>query len=233
LEFRVTLEDLYIGREIEVAIRNQILCPKCRGSGAEKEEDVKKCTSCGGSGIKITTHQLGPGFVQQMQSTCDKCGGKGKIIKSTCPHCKGAKVVSGEKVLDLVIEQGMSDGQTITFDNAADEHPDHPAGHIIFKIVALPHALFTRQGDNLHYTLHISLLEALVGFEKSIPHLDGHQVKIKNAQITKPGEVIRIAGEGMPQHQFSSQKGDLFAKVIVDFPQFLTQDQKAGFASLL
>jgi len=167
-----------------------------------------------------------------MQSTCDACGGKGKIIKSTCPHCRGAKVVSGEKILDVVIEQGMTDGQTISFDNAADEHPDHPAGHIIFKIVTLPHALFTRQGNDLHYTLHISLLQALVGFETTVSHLDGHEVKIKNNQITKPGEVLRVSKEGMPHHTYPSQKGDLFVKIIVDFPKTLTREQKEGFAVL-
>jgi len=233
MDLRVTLEDLYKGREYEVAVRNQVLCPKCRGSGAEKEEDVQTCPVCGGSGIKITTQRLGPGFVQQMQSTCDKCGGKGKTVKSTCPKCKGQKVVSGEKILDVVVEQGMADGQTITFENAGDEHPDHLPGHINFRIVTLPHPYFERTGNDLHYTHHISLLDALVGFQGGVKHLDGHQVPIQTAGVTKPGEIRRIAGEGMPLHNYASQKGDLYVKFIVDFPPTLTQAQKDGFGRLL
>jgi len=233
IDLRVTLEDLYKGKEFEVAVRNQVLCPKCRGSGAEKEDDVSTCPSCGGSGVKITTQRLGPGFVQQMQSTCDKCGGKGKIVKSTCSKCKGSKVILGEKVLDVFVEQGMTDGQTISFDNAGDEHPDHAAGHISFKIVTLPHSQFERSGHDLHYTQHISLLEALVGFSKTIKHLDDHDVAIRATLVTKPGEIMRLRNEGMPHHTYPSQKGDLYVKFVVDFPKTLTSKQIEGFNQLL
>lgn len=64
MDLRVTLEDLYIGRTFEVKVKNQILCPKCHGSGARSEDDVTQCTSCGGRGVKITMHSLGPGFMQ-------------------------------------------------------------------------------------------------------------------------------------------------------------------------
>lgn len=62
---------------------------------------------------QITTQQLGPGFIQQFQTTCDKCGGKGKIIKGKCPVCSGKKVQRGDSEIDLFIERGMPDGYTI------------------------------------------------------------------------------------------------------------------------
>lgn len=30
---------------------------------------------------------------------CDVCGGKGKVVKAKCPHCKGTKVVIGQKTV--------------------------------------------------------------------------------------------------------------------------------------
>jgi DnaJ-related protein SCJ1 len=33
LELHATLEDLYNGRQLEVAVKKQVLCPKCRGTG--------------------------------------------------------------------------------------------------------------------------------------------------------------------------------------------------------
>jgi DnaJ-class molecular chaperone len=65
----VTLEDLYLGKDVKVANRRQVLCNKCRGTGAKDPSDIQRCTECNGQGIKITTRQLGPGFVQQMQTT--------------------------------------------------------------------------------------------------------------------------------------------------------------------
>jgi len=233
LDIQVTLEDLYNGKEFEMAVRNQVLCPKCRGSGAKNDDDIEVCPVCKGKGHTIERKQIGPGFIQQFQSTCSKCGGKGKIVKSTCPFCKGQKRVLGEKLLDAFIEKGMNDGQTIEFENAADEHPDHPAGHIIIKIVAIPHPLFERKGNDLHLTMHISLLEALVGFDRTISHLDQHIVRLTSSQITRPDEVRKVEGEGMPVHGISSQHGDLFVRFVVDFPQQLTEEQRRGFASLL
>lgn len=125
LELQVTLADLYSGRVMEVAVRNQQLCPKCRGHGAQHENDVVTCTSCQGRGVKIQMHQIGPGFVQQVQMQCDVCGGKGKIIKSTCRRCKGKKVVTGEKKLDIHVEAGMPDGHKIVSGHTIDCHSSH------------------------------------------------------------------------------------------------------------
>ena len=55
----------------------QVVCDKCRGSGAKSQKHVKKCGECNGQGFRIVTHQLGPGFVQQMQQQCVIWGGNG------------------------------------------------------------------------------------------------------------------------------------------------------------
>jgi len=233
LDLQVTLEDLYNGRTFEVLVKNQILCPKCRGSGARSDNDVVQCHSCDGRGIKITMHQLGPGFMQQVQSTCDVCGGTGKIVKSRCPHCSGKKVVRGDKTIDVYIERGMPDGETIVFDHAADERPDKAAGHIMFKIVTVDHPTFQRKGNDLHYSMHISLLEALVGFSRLVDHLDGHRVTVTKKTITSPGDIMRIQNEGMPHHNYASKMGDLVVQFTVDFPRQLTAAQQQGFASIL
>ena len=107
VELYVTLEDLYNGKELRFLHRKQVLCHKCRGSGAERPEDVVKCNECGGTGTKTTTKRLGPGFVQQFQSTCGKCGGKGMISKSTCSRCHGHKVEMGAVDHFVVIEKGL------------------------------------------------------------------------------------------------------------------------------
>jgi len=233
VDLQATLEDLYVGRVVEVSVKHQVLCPKCRGSGAKSEDDVKTCPVCKGKGVKITQHTLGPGFVQQMQSTCDRCNGKGKIASSTCPHCAGKKVVSGQNVLDVYIEAGMPDGHVIPFENAGDENPDKSAGNINFKIATAPHSRFRREGDHLHMTMTISLLEALVGFNRVVRHLDGHDVTIANSKIIEHGHVMTIKGEGMPHYNYRSKKGDLFVKFAVEFPRHLTPEQRKGFSSLL
>eukprot|EP01125_Pyxidicula_operculata_P003466 TRINITY_DN1436_c0_g1_i2.p1 TRINITY_DN1436_c0_g1~~TRINITY_DN1436_c0_g1_i2.p1 ORF type:complete len:225 (-),score=57.61 TRINITY_DN1436_c0_g1_i2:276-950(-) len=213
--------------------RRQILCPHCRGTGAENSDDVQSCNECGGSGMKVVTQQLGPGFVQRMQTTCPKCNGKGKVVTSTCHQCKGTKVDIGEQTIDLFIEKGMPDGFEIVSESDGDERPGEEPGDLIFKITTLPHKRFERKGDDLHLSITVSLLQSLVGFTKTFKHLDGHEVTVERKEVTKPGFVLEIKGEGMPKHGHSTDKGSLFITFTVQFPTFITSEQKDIFEKVL
>jgi len=233
IELQCTLEDLYNGRDFEVLQRRQVLCHHCRGTGAEDPNDVTKCPVCQGSGVKVVNQQLAPGFVQRVQTTCDKCGGKGKIIKATCGHCHGTKVNIGEQFVVVIVEKGMPDGYEIVSPSDADQNPDEEPGDLIFKIKTMPHKLFTRQGNDLYLTTRITLLQALVGFSVSFNHLDGHVVTIERTEVTPHGFIQRVVDEGMPFHSFSSQKGNLYVTYEVTFPTYVSESQKVEFRRLL
>eukprot|EP01087_Luapelamoeba_hula_P005640 TRINITY_DN1568_c0_g1_i1.p1 TRINITY_DN1568_c0_g1~~TRINITY_DN1568_c0_g1_i1.p1 ORF type:complete len:404 (+),score=64.33 TRINITY_DN1568_c0_g1_i1:91-1302(+) len=233
VELDVTLKDLFVGRELIVTTKKQILCPHCRGTGAKNPDDVHQCPVCKGSGVRIQTQRLGPGFVTQTQVTCDKCSGKGKIVKDKCPDCGGHKVSKAEETLTVVVERGMPDGEQIVFEQEGDQAPDRVPGNLIFKIRTAPHPRFERQGNDLHYKMEITLLEALTGFTKVIKHLDGHTVTIKRNLVTKPGYIMRVNGEGMPQHRYPSHRGTLFIAFTVRLPDTITEEQRAGFHNLL
>ncbi|KAJ3045938.1 DnaJ- protein scj1 [Rhizophlyctis rosea] len=189
----VTLEDLFKGDSIDIEINKQIICPTCRGSGAKRAEDVHTCNVCQGSGIKIVRQMLAPGMYQQMQATCDACGGRGKIVKSKCPACHGHKVMRGSRQLTVDVEKGMVDGQKIAFEGEADESPDATAGDVIFTLRTAPHPVFTRRGDNLYMKEHISLKEALLGFRHQVTQLDGSVVKIEREGVTQHGGLALFA----------------------------------------
>eukprot|EP01123_Difflugia_compressa_P009123 TRINITY_DN292_c1_g2_i1.p1 TRINITY_DN292_c1_g2~~TRINITY_DN292_c1_g2_i1.p1 ORF type:complete len:371 (-),score=81.65 TRINITY_DN292_c1_g2_i1:86-1198(-) len=233
IKVSVSLEDLYNGKDLEVLQRRQVLCPHCRGTGAENSDDVSTCPDCGGSGIKVVTQKLGPGFVQRMQTTCDRCGGKGRIVTSTCSHCGGTKVDTAEQMLPLFIEKGMPDGYEIVMDSDGDEKPGEEPGDVIFKIITAPHKRFERKGNDLYMNMTVTLLQSLVGFTKSFKHLDGHEVTVTRDGVTKPGLQIVMADEGMPHHGWPTQKGSLYITFTVLFPTSLTEEQKEGFKNLL
>jgi DnaJ-related protein SCJ1 len=233
IPLEVTLNDLYTGKELLIGHRKQVLCHKCRGTGANDPNDVQTCPDCKGTGTKVFTQQLGPGFITQTQRTCDRCGGRGRIVKSTCPVCKGSKISIDDETFTVIVEKGMPEDYHITFEQEADEAPDITPGDVIFKIKTSPHKRFVRQGNDLYTKMNVSLLEALVGFSRRIPHLDGHKVQIDKQDITKPGEIIKISEEGMPYHEFPSQKGDLFVEFSIKMPTSLTEEQKQAFKTLL
>lgn len=206
-----------------------VTCPRCRGSGGDSDEAVQPCTACQGRGIINKQRTLGPGFVQNFQEHCGKCGGKGKIIKKQCSVCKGQKWVKGQRVMDIPLEQGLPDGHKITFENAGDEHADVTAGHVVFTVRTAPHPVFRRDGVNpadLHTDLVVSLKEALLGFTKIISHLDDHEVTVRTNKPTQPFEVLTLLDEGMPVHNSGSEKGKLFVRIVIAFPAQLTTAQQ-------
>jgi DnaJ family protein B protein 11 len=98
-------------------------------------------------------------------------------------------------------------------------------GHLIFIVNEIPDKYFRREKNDLHYNLRITLQEALLGFEKQIKHLDDHIVFVRKADVTQPGDIIKVKGEGMPIHQ-SGEKGDLYIRIDIIFPTVLSEAQK-------
>ena len=73
----VTLKDLYNGTVKKLKVKKKVICEKCGGKGCKGNAAAKECAGCNGQGIKIVRRQIGPGMVQQMQTHCSDCGGKG------------------------------------------------------------------------------------------------------------------------------------------------------------
>ncbi|MDP2434407.1 MAG: DnaJ C-terminal domain-containing protein, partial [archaeon] len=194
-------------------------------------DDVKKCGTCHGSGRVVTERRQG-NMIFQQQATCNTCGGTGQTIATKCSVCGGSKISHGSEYLPLFVEKGMSDGQRITFRGACDQQPDTHPGDLHFVITTQRHPTFAREGNNLRIKMQITLLEALVGFSKTLRHLDGHEFTVARTAITTPGFVQKIPQEGMPIHE-ATTFGDLFVEYSIRFPKQLSDAQKQAFRELL
>ncbi|KAF9183887.1 DnaJ- protein scj1 [Haplosporangium sp. Z 767] len=232
MDLEVTLEELYNGKSIEIEVSKQIVCPHCSGSGARSSEDVVTCSTCQGQGVRIVKHMLAPGMFQQFRQTCDQCGGRGKTIRTPCPVCQGSKVQRGSEQLTIVIEPGLPDGATITFDREGDESPEVIPGDVVFEVRTRPHATFERRQDSLYTYVTITLEQALLGFNLEIVHLDGRAVKLTRGEDVTPfGFVQTLKGQGMPIKGSHGDFGDLFVEYKVAFPEKLTKDQRSLLAT--
>ncbi|KAF3440073.1 hypothetical protein FNV43_RR18351 [Rhamnella rubrinervis] len=219
---KVSLEDLYNGTSKKFSLSRDILCPKCKGKGS-KSGATGRCYGCQGTGMKVTTRQIGLGMIQQMQHICPECRGSGEVIseRDKCPQCKGQKVTQEKKVLDVSVEKGMQHGQKIVFEGQADEAPDTVTGDIVIVLQLKEHPKFKRKFDDLYVEHNLSLTEALCGFQFALTHLDGRQLLIKSnpGEVIKPGQYKAINDEGMPHHQRPFIKGRLYIHFNVDFPE--------------
>jgi len=232
VELSMSLEQLYNGAETSIQIERNVICSKCRGSGAQGGE-TKKCNACAGRGVVNRVQTLGPGFQVQMQQPCEVCNGKGNVAKVACPICGGKRLVREKKSLQAVVEKGMRDGQTIVFERESEQSISTTPGDVIVTVREQRHHRFRREGNDLHTDLHVTLKEALLGFKKTVRQLDGRDVVVAKTAVTSPFEVIRIADEGMPVHGTPSIRGAMYVKVIVGLPGTLSAAQKEAVAKLL
>lgn len=177
------------------------------------------------AGAKQVLRQVGPGLVTQETVACSNCQGSGQIIpeKQRCKKCKGKKVVESKNVLELYIPRGARQGERIVLQGEADQLPDQEPGDIIFTLNEAEHETFERAGADLRAVLKISLVEALTGFNRVVlTHLDGRGIQLNvqqpNGKVLRPGQVLKVSGEGMPIKR-SDAKGDLYLQVDIEFPE--------------
>lgn len=219
-EVKVTLEDVYVGKMSKVSVNRSRACAGCNGKGAA---NVKKCSTCKGHGVVEKVVQIAPGFLSSSRSACHDCRGEGEVADkaTTCKECKGNKMISDTKVIEVPIEQGVPDQHQSVFHGEGDEAPGTLAGDIVCQINIEPHPKFERKGADLFYKKKILLYEALTGCYFTITHLDGKKLDVQ----TKPGEVItpnavkQINGKGMPFYKDAMSFGNLYIKFEVEFPK--------------
>jgi len=218
IPLRVTLAQLFKGEVLDAAYTRQVLC-------VEASSCTKNNQNCQGPGISVRVQQLAPGFVQQVQVKDDKCVSRGKEWRNPCKACPNGMTEEEEILLTVDVKAGMADGDVITFEQVADEQAGHTPGDLIFRVVQERHPSFARQGDDLHTTMGISLLDSLVGFRHFIRHVDDHQVWVEKDSVAYCGEVIKVVGEGMPKKS-GKGRGDMYLTLNIEFPTHFTEQQK-------
>lgn len=85
--------------------------------------------------------------------------------------------------------------------------------------------MFTMDGLNLRMTLPVSFAEAALGAQVDVPTFDGSTVRMKLAEGTQNGKVMRIKGRGVAT---TKGTGDLLVTVTVVVPQNLSKKARAA-----
>jgi molecular chaperone DnaJ len=216
----ISLEEAARGSDKTIRIPTVEECGTCHGSGAKPGTQPQTCPTCGGAG-QVRIQQ---GFFS-IQQTCPKCHGTGRFVPTPCTSCGGAGRVKSNKTLEVKIPAGIDEGMRLR--HAGHGEPGvngGPAGDLYVEIHIRPHAVFQRQGDDLHCEMPISFAVAALGGEIEIPTLDG-MARLKIPHETQSGKVFRLRGKGI-RNVRSHHHGDLMCHVVVETPVKLTERQK-------
>ncbi|KAJ2297754.1 DnaJ-like protein xdj1 [Coemansia sp. RSA 2706] len=217
----VTLEDLFRGKKLRLKLVRSTICKQCKGVGGKKAA-LHECYACNGKGVRLSARQVAPGLFSQTQVGCTVCNRTGKVVPDSkkCKRCKGRGVTDEKDTVEISIEPGMSDGQRIVLAGKGDQKPGQDPLDLVFVLRQIPHSKFTRLGDSLSVKAQIDLAEALCGFSRVLlTHLDGHPLEVSHKSgVLKPGDVLRISCEGMPQEKRPRSRGDLYIVLDIKFP---------------
>lgn len=223
-EVYITLEEAASGTEKEIDIPRIEKCEVCGGSGAAPGTSVQTCPKCQGSGQLQKTS--GRGFSTFVQIVpCSTCKGRGQIIVSPCRTCKGKGRVKRDRKITVKIPVGITEGYQLRLEGQGEAPPgEGPSGDLYILIHMVPHRYFIRDGDNLLYNLNISVPQAALGAEVTIPAIEG-KANLRIHPGTQPGQILRVKGRGMPR-MGGYGRGDLRVRVNVVVPEKLTQHQR-------
>jgi len=158
-------------------------------------------------------------------TTCSNCHGEGKVIKEPCPSCQGEGRAQGESTIKVNIPAGVGEGNYIPLRGEGNVgRRGGPAGDIIVVIEEEPHALFTRNGDDVILDLLLSFPEAALGAEIEVPTLTGRS-RLKIDPGTQSGRILRMRDKGIPRLN-SFGRGDQLVRVNVWVPTTLSAQDR-------
>jgi len=225
VEVEITLEEAARGVKKKIYLNKFIVCPRCRGTGAEPGTKIKECFSCRGTGR-----------VQQIKKTifgtfthytvCPECHGQGKIPEKPCNVCKGEGRIKAKEEISFFIPPGVDNNQIIKIIGKGEAgRRNAGAGDLYIKVLVEEHRFFKRKGDDLYITVPITFSQASLGGEVEVPTIDNKKILLKVPAGTESGKVLRITGKGIP-HFSGFGRGNMYVKLDIKVPKKTTKKQK-------
>lgn len=223
----IDLIEAYRGCKKTLTVPRHETCNECSGSGAKKGSKPATCRQCQGKGT--TAVRMGP---FSMSTTCNACGGEGKVITDPCSTCRGRGKVKITRTLEVSIPAGIQSGQRLTVRGEGEAgEPGAPRGNLICEIHVRDHELFRREADELICQVPITYSQAALGAEIEVPSLDGPLKQTIKAGV-QPNDVLRVYGQGMPILGAGGRRGDLHVILVVETPRNLSKRQEELFREL-
>ena len=217
LRMRMTLTECATGVTRQVTVDTAVLCDMCQGKGTHGDSRPATCDTCNGRGEVQSVQRSLLGQIMTARP-CPTCIGVGEVIPDPCHRCGGDGRVRSRREISVKIPVGVADGMRVRLAAQGEVGPGGgPAGDLYVEVHEKPHEFFVRDGDALHCTVTVPMVDAALGATVTVDDILGGQAEITVAAGTQPGSVTVLRGHGMP-HLRSGIRGDLHAHIDVTVP---------------
>lgn len=200
---KIALADAYHGCTKTLRVGLKKPCAYCRS----------QCYTCQGRGSITDMRRMG--FMTQMVSRpCDRCNATGAICKG-CDSCGKSGFTTEEKKLEAKIPPGVQSGHRFVIPGCGEQActENEVSGDLIMEVVVQPDPQFQRQGNDLIYTVKLTLAESIIGKVVNIP-LFGETITLSLEEygIIQPQKTYIIPGKGM-------SGGNLVLVFAIEYPK--------------
>ncbi len=169
----------------------------------------------------------------EVPDACPTCNGSGRTGNKICPTCQGAGTVHRMKRLEVKIPPGVHTGSRVRIAGEGGQGTGGGGkGDLYLRVRVLPNNRFDRKGDDIYTDVTTSLYTAVLGGEVEVPTVKGTKLALKIPQATQNGRTFRLTGQGMPNLKNPQKRGDLFARIEVQLPSELSDEEKKHFSEL-
>ncbi len=217
----VSLEEISQGCEKDLTYNRYVPCEACDG-GSRQDDDTSKaeaCAACGGKGYTDSKR----GFFKQ-KTACAACRGTGLRSDILCGECGSTGRVLRPHSVGVQIPQGAQPGSVQTL-RSQGHHGLGGFGDLHVHLDVRPHALFRREGADVHYALNVTYPQLILGDSVSVPTLEG-PVRLKIPARTQPGQALRLKGRGF-KAMGGFGKGDQIVTLSLEIPQDISREQES------
>jgi molecular chaperone DnaJ len=221
-QIEITLEQAAFGTEVGFTLPHMKKCTTCGGSGIEPGSHLVTCPKCQGSG-RIAHRIKAASGLSQMIVSCDRCDGRGKVAQNTCNRCGGEGLEERRTKVNVKVPAGIDNGDRLVLrGQGEDDLNGGQSGDLYVTIRIKPHPYLIRKGLDLIYETHINFAQASLGVEIEVPALTNKKI-VRVPPGTQSGSILRLRGEGIKS---SSGQGDQLVHVIVRTPEMLTYKER-------
>ena len=232
MSVELTLKEMVHGGTKKFRIKKELKCELCNGTGST-DNTTEICHTCNGRGVIIKTERTFLGMMQT-QATCPDCHGEGSVIKNKCPHCHGEGIVTGETIEEIKIIPGLTGG--VVFNCQSQGGAGRRGGingDLQLIIKEKNDTELIRDGRDLVYNLLLTIPQAVLGCEMTVPTVDG-QAKIQIKPGTQPGTILRLRGKGIPQVSGyeTGRDGDEIINISVYIPEKISTEERQLFEDI-
>jgi len=154
---------------------------------------------------------------------CPNCEGRKFINGAKCTLCGGYGENSIHKKLSVKIPAKVKHGSKIRIANEGNKgYNGGKNGDLYLDVKIESNSIFRYEGLNIHCSIPITPVEAVLGAKIDIPTIDG-KISMKVLPKTHSGQKFRLSGQGLKGE--NEKLGDMIVTVYIEIPKNLSKKE--------